>query len=762
MKIIDVLIRNAGRRAARNSAVRRISHRFWRQIEDKGYDITIVGDRKAVRELLGFADTEQRKRVSRIIGPNQIEKLVPGLKSKKDGMKDGVDLIVIPHQDHKESISDTVRKHMRHSIPVYTLFEDQLISYRISEQIRTIDIDRQLGLPEKTYIVASSRRTGSTMLCDFLQGTGVLGYPNEYIREALSVMAQGGIINPGYVLKEALKVNQTKNGVFGIKIHWSALESFNKSVFPKLDIEERKLVENLLKNSAYIFLTRRNKIRQAISDWRALGTGIFHIRKDSKDRIRKQYESRLPYDYTRLKRLLADLVRHDEGWRTYFETNDIHPVEIVYEDLVKRPEEEVRRILDYLLEDCANIDVAPDTNRLSDEYTEEIYGQFVKDLVGEYGKDMVMRLEGVEPVKDVSVRKGRSKNHVLVTLATRDYIDMAKQLFSSAYFNGGWDGDYLLLAHDITDEELSWFRERGIIIRHTAPLYEGQPGGMHPCLADKLHMFTPAFRKWRTVIYSDLDVIIKESLDGLKEVEGFWAVEDWSPTLTDQIVNDADIKERGLVPEKCREVIRRLEQRYEVSRRPFCAGFFAFSTDIITDNMFTKLKETMDEYRMVSKYGDQLSLNLFFYEGWKKLSHTYNVLVAQEAFGDSYSSGAHTRWGVAEDVNAYVLHMFNPKPWVKQSDYHWEWLVNLKRADQTCLCKVDKDFEAGIKNIERAERRIRLMEKTHEIIDRFIPFKGTAISTLRFAYWRYVTLRRIMRFIVANTDSRFIRMLWGI
>jgi len=39
------------------------------------------------------------------------------------------------------------------------------------------------------------------------------------------------------------------------------------------------------------------------------------------------------------------------------------------------------------------------------------------------------------------------KKSVLVTLADENYIYQAKQLFSSVYFNVGWRGDYMLLAH---------------------------------------------------------------------------------------------------------------------------------------------------------------------------------------------------------------------------------------------------------------------------------------------------------------------------
>ncbi|MEQ9619228.1 MAG: Stf0 family sulfotransferase [Deltaproteobacteria bacterium] len=754
--MIEGLIQLVRKRAQRERVIGRISNEFWRVIDNRHYDIVVIGNQKAARNIVKFADPEQRRRISTVITPNQIEKLVPGLRTKQSGSKQGIDLIFIAEHHQKDEISMRVRRNLSQYIPLCLLLESYLITYGRFEQLKKTDKEKKL--PEKTYIVASSRRTGSTMLCELLKKTGVLGYPDEYISERLSVLTEQGMINPGYVLEGVLKINQTPNGVFGIKVHWSSLQKFNQKTYPELDENQQQLFKDLLDNSAYVFLSRRNKLRQAISDWRAINTGIFHIRRNIKNSVKKQHNKKLHYDYSRLKRHLINFVKNDEDWRSFFKKKKIQPIEIIYEDMIKTPEEAVNRVLNYLSESHAHADFTPDTEKQSDEFTEEIYEKFTRDLEKEYGKDMVKRLEWVEPVKDVSVKKGRQKKHVLVTLATRNYIDMAKQLFSSAYFNGGWDGDYLLLAHDIPEEDLSWFRERGIIIKHTAPLYEEEPGGMHACLADKFHMFTPYFKKWRTVVYSDLDVIVKETLHELKEVKGFWAVEDWSPTLLDQIVNDKDIEERHLDRKECMDSIKGLNIRYDLSTQPFGAGFFAFSTDIITDDLFMELKKTMDKYQMISKHGDQLSFNLCFYHRWRKLNHTFNVLVAQ-VNRDSYDVPPHTRWGLAENLNAYVLHIFNPKPWDERSAFYWEWLMNLKRADDIGRCKVDKDFDSGIKNIKRTERRIRLREKTYHVIERYLPYEGAIITFLNYMYWSYIRVRGIMYFIASSTDSRLIKKL---
>ena len=57
------------------------------------------------------------------------------------------------------------------------------------------------------------------------------------------------------------------------------------------------------------------------------------------------------------------------------------------------------------------------------------------------------------------------KKDLLVTLADSNYVDQAKQLFSSVYWNAGWRGDYMLLAYNIAERDLKWFRDKGILVK---------------------------------------------------------------------------------------------------------------------------------------------------------------------------------------------------------------------------------------------------------------------------------------------------------
>jgi len=54
---------------------------------------------------------------------------------------------------------------------------------------------------------------------------------------------------------------------------------------------------------------------------------------------------------------------------------------------------------------------------------------------------------------------------VLVTGCDENYLDAAKALFSSTYFNGNWKGDYMLFHTGIPENELKWFMEKGILTK---------------------------------------------------------------------------------------------------------------------------------------------------------------------------------------------------------------------------------------------------------------------------------------------------------
>ena len=115
--------------------------------------------------------------------------------------------------------------------------------------------------------------------------------------------------------------------------------------------------------------------------------------------------------------------------------------------------------------------------------------------------------------------KYNNKKNLLVTLADKNYVKQAKQLFSGVYFNAGWKGDYMLLSHNIPEKELKWFRKKGILIKKCKPVIKFKKVRYSETVVSKFYLFTTEFKKWRNIVYLDGDIIVNASLDRLTKVK---------------------------------------------------------------------------------------------------------------------------------------------------------------------------------------------------------------------------------------------------
>ncbi len=340
------------------------------------------------------------------------------------------------------------------------------------------------------------------------------------------------------------------------------------------------------------------------------------------------------------------------------------------------------------------------------------------------------------------MNQGAGKKDLFVTLADRKYLRTAKQIFASVFFNAGWKGDYMLLAHDIPEEDLAWFREKGILIKHCAPLFrEGdnlpELGGMGAVVASKFYLFVPEFKKWRTVVYSDSDATVRASLDGLRGLKGFYSVEDATTRLWQQVIRKKNIQERALDRRECRRRVRKMRGDYDLNARPFCAGFFVFSPEDVIDGdqTFHDLCRLFAYYGMVSEYGDQLTFNLYFRQ-WKSLPVVYNIQF----------HGEKNRWLVPPaEIHGIVLHFVTAqKPWVYKTYFWNEWYQNLMRADQIDLGRVPQGViwtqesidlvSAELNNILRKRKSGRLWARI--LMDRMLGYLGRIIRLMDRGVYR--------------------------
>src|SRR6185437_14862628 len=88
------------------------------------------------------------------------------------------------------------------------------------------------------YVVCCSPRSGSTLLCEGLAATGRAGMPDELFDLRSDITAYwsercGATTRPEYFDKVVV-ATRTRNGVFGTKLHWTALEGLREALCENL------------------------------------------------------------------------------------------------------------------------------------------------------------------------------------------------------------------------------------------------------------------------------------------------------------------------------------------------------------------------------------------------------------------------------------------------------------------------------------------------------------------------------------------------
>lgn len=238
---------------------------------------------------------------------------------------------------------------------------------------------------ELSYTIWFTQRTGSTLLCKAIESTGIAGVPREWFNcppDLLSTFKK----NDHAELQEYLyKLGTTSNGVFAInhsfhEPHFSQLiETLRK--FPSCKPNETKRIaiwEQVFPNHRHIFMTRRNKVRLAVSWWRAIQTGEWHLPASEP---RKPVElSPDAYSFDAINHLYNECSMREAGIQEFLAEGGIAPLNIFYEDFIQNYEGTVRTILVYLGLDYGSVSIAPPAlTKLADPISEEWAQRFRKE-----------------------------------------------------------------------------------------------------------------------------------------------------------------------------------------------------------------------------------------------------------------------------------------------------------------------------------------------------------------------------------------------
>jgi LPS sulfotransferase NodH len=192
--------------------------------------------------------------------------------------------------------------------------------------------------PQRSYVVASSPRTGSTLLCRALWDSGLAGAPKEYLNPMqlrdwelrFGARRYGLVRGPllGLVGRvrwpeerlaahlERVRVRRSSGGWFGLKLHGHHRRRCFGEEGP----------ERALGPVRWIHIARLDRLDQAISWARAEQTGSWSA----------QQAADLPpvYSARRIRACLDRIEAQEADWEAFFERQRLRPLRLTYEDLV--------------------------------------------------------------------------------------------------------------------------------------------------------------------------------------------------------------------------------------------------------------------------------------------------------------------------------------------------------------------------------------------------------------------------------------------
>jgi trehalose 2-sulfotransferase len=223
-------------------------------------------------------------------------------------------------------------------------------------------LDHEFAGEAKTavrYLVCALPRSGSSLLCELLFNTGRAGAPGEYFDAAMMKRYRRRWETESFddYLRALLAKKTGPNGVFGFKAHWFQLAE----TFPGSSVEAA------FPALRYVYITREDTLRQAISWARAIQTHRWASDQPVHVELQEVFRP------AQIDRLMEGIAERERRWEAFFSERGATPLRVTYEELTASPQETVGTVLAYLgVEDADQAQVGdPTLRRQADAITED-------------------------------------------------------------------------------------------------------------------------------------------------------------------------------------------------------------------------------------------------------------------------------------------------------------------------------------------------------------------------------------------------------
>jgi trehalose 2-sulfotransferase len=247
-----------------------------------------------------------------------------------------------------------------------------------------------------SYIICTTPRSGSTLLCTLLASTRKTGNPDSFYHR-LEFMrrwaeewglrdADSSSVNDfdNAYLAAAIKAGKAGTEIFGLRIQQKYLGLLSRTldrIYPGLPSDVHRF-RRAFGEILYLHLARTDKVAQAVSLVKAEQSGLWHQNVDGTEFERLAAPQEPHYDFAAIHQQVIALEQADDAWAKWFDCHQISPIHLSYEAFVDHPSETLIHICRALGTDSLEAEtIKPGLAKLSDAVNLEWIRRYKRDLI---------------------------------------------------------------------------------------------------------------------------------------------------------------------------------------------------------------------------------------------------------------------------------------------------------------------------------------------------------------------------------------------
>lgn len=212
--------------------------------------------------------------------------------------------------------------------------------------------------PSRSYVICTTPRSGSTLLCRLLSATGVAGMPDSHFHvpslerwltvyelEEATFASQEAALRA--IFDAALARGMANTDIFGLRMQRGSFGFFMEQLAllsPK-SMSDAERIESVLGPTTFIHLSRPDRAGQAISRLRAEQTGLWHRHADGSELERLAPPKEPHFDPSAIARHIEELSALDDEWDRWFRQKEIQPFHLSYDALSDNPQKVLAEVL---------------------------------------------------------------------------------------------------------------------------------------------------------------------------------------------------------------------------------------------------------------------------------------------------------------------------------------------------------------------------------------------------------------------------------